>query len=188
MICLPPSQVPTRISLPASHLLNSIASTVRPSFMTALEKIQNLFHDVNSGALSELPLEVGFTTNYFTEKRYLWPFSLRCLFYTIAELSGVLFQWFHRWSRDGHELHFPWFLNHVFRFVVLLFYDLSGTLWTNCRSWETISALPLQLHKAICNPLGDATDRTSQCCVRQKECKIRVYWRTKGISKMLHRV
>ncbi|XP_015764483.1 PREDICTED: exportin-6-like [Acropora digitifera] len=50
--------VPPRISLPASHLLNSIASTVRPSFMTALEKIQNLFHDVNSGALSELPLEV----------------------------------------------------------------------------------------------------------------------------------
>ncbi|KAK2571880.1 Exportin-6 [Acropora cervicornis] len=50
--------VPQRISLPASHLLNSIASTVRPSFMMALEKIQNLFHDVNSGALSELPLEV----------------------------------------------------------------------------------------------------------------------------------
>ena len=98
-LCLPPSQVPPRISLPASHLLNSIASTVRPSFMTALEKIQNLFHDVNSGALSELPLEVGFTTNYFTEKRYIWPFSLRCLSCIIAELSGVLFQWFHGWSR-----------------------------------------------------------------------------------------
>jgi len=26
--------------------------------MTALEKIQNLFHDVSSGALSEMPLEV----------------------------------------------------------------------------------------------------------------------------------
>ena len=51
-------QVPQRISLPASHLLNSLASTVRPSFMTALEKIQKLFHDVSSGALSEMPLEV----------------------------------------------------------------------------------------------------------------------------------
>ncbi|KAJ7362101.1 Exportin-6 [Desmophyllum pertusum] len=45
-------------SLPASHLLNSLASTVRPSFMTALDKVQKLFHDVNSGALSEMPLEV----------------------------------------------------------------------------------------------------------------------------------
>lgn len=51
-------EVPQRISLPASHLLNSLASTVRPSFMTALEKIQKLFHDVSSGALSEMPLEV----------------------------------------------------------------------------------------------------------------------------------
>lgn len=50
--------VPQRISLPASHLLNSIASTVRPSFMTALDKIHKLFHDVSHGALSELPLEV----------------------------------------------------------------------------------------------------------------------------------
>ena len=51
-------QVPQRISLPASHLINSLASTVRPSFMTALDKVQKLFHDVSSGALSELPLEV----------------------------------------------------------------------------------------------------------------------------------
>lgn len=50
--------VPQRISLPASHLLNSLATTVRPSFMTVLENIQKLFHDVNSGALSKLPLEV----------------------------------------------------------------------------------------------------------------------------------
>ena len=51
-------KVPQRISLPASHLLNSIASTVRPSFLTALDKIHKLFHDVSHGALSELPLEV----------------------------------------------------------------------------------------------------------------------------------
>ena len=53
-------QVPQRISLPASHLLNSLASTVRPSFMTVLDNVQKLFHDVSSGALSEMPLEVLF--------------------------------------------------------------------------------------------------------------------------------
>ncbi|CAH3162738.1 unnamed protein product [Porites lobata] len=51
-------EVPQRISLPASHLLNSLASTVRPSFMTVLDNIQKLFHDVSSGALFEMPLEV----------------------------------------------------------------------------------------------------------------------------------
>ena len=59
-------QVPQRISLPASHLLNSLASTVRPSFMTALDKIQKLFHDVSSGALSEMPLEVHFTVLFLS--------------------------------------------------------------------------------------------------------------------------
>lgn len=51
-------EVPQRVSLPASHLLNSLATTVRPSFMTALDKVQKLFHDVSSGSLSDLPLEV----------------------------------------------------------------------------------------------------------------------------------
>ena len=32
--------------------------------MTALEKIQKLFHDVSSGALSEMPLEVRETVHY----------------------------------------------------------------------------------------------------------------------------
>ena len=58
-------QVPQRISLPASHLLNSLASTVRPSFMTVLDNVQKLFHDVSGGALSEMPLEVLFIMKPF---------------------------------------------------------------------------------------------------------------------------
>jgi len=34
--------------------------------MTALEKIQKLFHDVSSGALSEMPLEVQKPVHYPT--------------------------------------------------------------------------------------------------------------------------
>ena len=53
-------QVPQRISLPASHLLNSLTATVRPSFFIAMEKAQKLYHDVSMGALSDLPVEVRF--------------------------------------------------------------------------------------------------------------------------------
>ena len=46
------------MSLPASHLLNSLTNTVRPAFFTALDKVQTLYHQVSSGVLAELPLQV----------------------------------------------------------------------------------------------------------------------------------
>lgn len=44
--------------LPASHFLVSLTTTVRPSFFVALEKVQQLFHDVTAGKLRRTPLEV----------------------------------------------------------------------------------------------------------------------------------
>lgn len=51
-------QVSHRVVLPACHLLNSLTSTVRPSFLTSLDKIQALYHTVSTGGLAGLPLEV----------------------------------------------------------------------------------------------------------------------------------
>ncbi|XP_031571842.1 exportin-6-like [Actinia tenebrosa] len=58
LIPLLDKDVSHRVVLPACHLLNSLTSTVRPSFLTSLDKIQTLFHTVSTGGLAGLPLEV----------------------------------------------------------------------------------------------------------------------------------
>ncbi|XP_048575902.1 exportin-6 isoform X2 [Nematostella vectensis] len=58
LIPLLSKEVPHRVSLPACHLLNSLTSTVRPSFFIALDKVQSLYRDISNGSLGGVPLEI----------------------------------------------------------------------------------------------------------------------------------
>ncbi|XP_014672669.1 PREDICTED: exportin-6-like isoform X2 [Priapulus caudatus] len=50
--------VPEKIMQSAAHLLLSVATTIRPSFLLALETTQTLFTSVSQGALLTLPIQV----------------------------------------------------------------------------------------------------------------------------------
>lgn len=57
-------QIPEKIMQSAAHLLLSVATTIRPSFLLALETTQTLFTNVSQGVIQTLPLQVstaGFT-------------------------------------------------------------------------------------------------------------------------------
>ncbi|KAK3752549.1 hypothetical protein QZH41_013414 [Actinostola sp. cb2023] len=58
LIPLLQKDVPHRIVLPACHLLSSLTTTVKPSFLIALDKVQKLYHSVSIGGLMDLPVEI----------------------------------------------------------------------------------------------------------------------------------
>ena len=139
----------------------------------ALEKIQNLFHDVNSGALSELPLEVGLTSNDFTEKKYLRPFFLRCLFCIIAGCRIIwgfvpVISWV-----------IPWWPRATFSLVSQpslvwgppFLWFKWGPCETYCRSSETITALPQQLKQSV---ILLVTPRTGRLSVVSNKKSVRI--------------
>ena len=53
-------QIPLQILLAASHLLNSLTTSVRPQFFLALEIVQKFYGTMNAGGLEALPLNVSF--------------------------------------------------------------------------------------------------------------------------------
>lgn len=51
-------QVPKRVLLPASHFMVSLTTSVRPSFLVALENVQTFYHEVSAGKLRRTPVEI----------------------------------------------------------------------------------------------------------------------------------
>ncbi|XP_065065498.1 exportin-6-like [Rhopilema esculentum] len=52
------STIPLQILLAASHLLNSLTTSVRPQFFLALEIVQKFYGTMNAGGLEALPLNI----------------------------------------------------------------------------------------------------------------------------------